>query len=207
MSDQSAALQADVLIEEQATLLLGAAFSLSTARSAALAELLAQFNVTTPAEIVTLLNAERRFSLYQALGSPAFARSSNFDVASGATIAYTNGGTLKTLTTGAVFDTGTTKTITGSLFGAAILSESATPANVLTWATGAGYASEALAIAALVDPGPTTTILGYISVQAHASGFTAGTDALTGGAGGNVATATTYYNAVPPHLLPGAAVS
>mgnify|MGYP001568656345 FL=1 len=36
--------------------------------------------------------------------------------------------------------------------------------------------------------------MGYVTVNAHASGYTAGTDALTGGTGGNVATATNYYN-------------
>ena len=48
----------------------------------------------------------------------------------------------------------------------------------------------------------------FRTVQAHASGFTAGTDALNGGTGGNVAAATTYYNSINPNsLILGSAVS
>jgi len=51
--------------------------------------------------------------------------------------------------------------------------------------------------------------LGYVTVHAHASGFTAGTDALQGGTGGNVATTTTYYDAtaLDPASAVGAAMS
>lgn len=156
----------------------------------------------------TLLNQLQVAKLYGALGNPGLAISTNFDVKNANAISYLNGGTLKTLGANTNFDTGTAKTITGSLFGAAVLTVNSSGTGVVTWATGAGYASEALAIAALVAPAATDTVVGYVTVQAHASGFTAGTDALTTGTGGNVATATTYYNHINPNsTVVGAAVS
>jgi len=59
-----------------------------------------------------------------------------------------------------------------------------------------GYATEALAIAAVpvVTGAPLTFNLGYFSVQTKVgTTFVGGTDALTGGASGNVANATNYY--------------
>lgn len=56
-----------------------------------------------------------------------------------------------------------------------------------------GYASEALAIAALPAVPAGEWNVGYVTVQASASTFIAGTDALQGGASGNPATTTTYY--------------
>lgn len=154
-----------------------------------------------------LLNQVRNLQLYCALGNPAFAISTNFDVKNANAISYTNNGTLKTLSANTNFDTGTSKTITGSLWGAAALTVNASGSAVLTWATGS-YASEALAIAGLAAPSATDTVLGYVTVQAHASGYTAGTDALTTGTGGNVAAATNYYNSINPNtLLLGSAVS
>lgn len=155
-----------------------------------------------------LLNQIRQLQLYGVLGNPGFAISTNFDVKNATAVYYTNGGTLKTLAANTNFDTGTAKTITGSLFGAAVLTVNSSGTGVVTFASGAGYASEALAIAALAAPAATDTVLGYVTIQAHASGFTAGTDALTTGTGGNVATATTYYNSINPNtLMLGAAVS
>lgn len=59
-----------------------------------------------------------------------------------------------------------------------------------------GYASEALAIAALPSITADRVRIGYVTVHASASGWVAGTDALAGGTGGNPATTTNYYNAV-----------
>lgn len=171
-----------------------------------------QTNHATFKTVVTdtkaLLNQLRAVALYACYDNPAFAISTNFDVKNANAVYYTNGGTLKTLAANTNFDTGTAKTITGSLYGAAVLTVNSSGTGVVTWATGAGYASEALAIAGLAAPSATDTVLGYVTVQAHASGFTAGTDALTTGTGGNVATATTYYNNINPNtLMIGAAVS
>ena len=163
---------------------------------------------TVVADNKTLLNQIRQVLLYEPLGNPGFAINSNFDVKNANAISYKNGGTLKTLGANTNFDTGTSKTITGSNWGAAVLTVNSSGTGVVTWASGGGYSSEALAIAALAAPASTDTVLGYVTVQAHASGFTAGTDALTTGTGGNVATTTNYYNSINPNaLMLGAAVS
>jgi hypothetical protein len=159
-------------------------------------------------ELKTLVNQLRNAALYATLGNPGFVIDTNFDVKNGTAFYYTNGGTLKTFAANGNFNTGTAKTVTASLFGAALLSVSAAGAGVVTWASGAGYASEALAIAALPAAAATETPVGYFTIQAHASGFTAGTDALTTGTGGNVCTATTYYNSINPNTTAiGAAVT
>lgn len=164
--------------------------------------------VTGVNAIQALLNQMRQALLYGALANPGFAISSNFDVKNANAISYTNGGTLKTLSANTNFDTGTVKTITGSKWAAAMLTVNNSGTAVLTWTTGGAYNSEALAIAALAAPAATDTVLGYVTVNAHASGYTAGTDALTTGTGGNVATATNYYNAINPNtLMVGAALS
>lgn len=56
-----------------------------------------------------------------------------------------------------------------------------------------GYATEALAIAALPKRITVLANMGYVTILASASGFVVGTDGLTGGSSGNVATTTNYY--------------
>lgn len=57
-----------------------------------------------------------------------------------------------------------------------------------------GYATEALALAAVPAKSASKAVTGYITIYAgHASGWVAGTDALAGGTGGNPATTTNYY--------------
>lgn len=59
-----------------------------------------------------------------------------------------------------------------------------------------GYASEAAAIAALPATPANQAALGYVTVKTHAgTTFVARTDSLAGGAAGNVAANTNYYNA------------
>ena len=57
-----------------------------------------------------------------------------------------------------------------------------------------GYATEALAIAAMPATTASRVAIGFITVLASASGWVAGTDALAGGTGGNPATTTNYYS-------------
>lgn len=57
-----------------------------------------------------------------------------------------------------------------------------------------GYATEALAIAAMPAITANKAQVGYFTVLASASTWVAGTDALAGGTGGNPATTTNYYN-------------
>lgn len=56
-----------------------------------------------------------------------------------------------------------------------------------------GYATEALAIAALPARITAKARMGYCTILASASGFVVGTDSPTGGASGNPATTTNYY--------------
>lgn len=144
----------------------------------------------------TLVNQLRRQQLYNVFGNPGFVIVSNFDVKNGTAFYYTNNGTLKTLAVDQTWDTGTTKTIATTQWSSALLTITAGASRVLTWAA-SEYASEALAIAALpAMPNATDTVVGYITVQAAGSTWTAGTDALATGTGGTPANATNYYNSV-----------
>lgn len=57
-----------------------------------------------------------------------------------------------------------------------------------------GYATEALAIAAMPATGANEVAVGYVTVLASGSGWVAGTDALAGGTGGTPAEETNYYS-------------
>jgi len=57
-----------------------------------------------------------------------------------------------------------------------------------------GYATEALAIAALPAQSADKVQVGYVTILASASTWVTGTDALAGGTGGNPATTTNYYS-------------
>ena len=163
-------------------------------------------NQTHLTNLKALLNQSRQVRLYGVFGNPGFAIDTNFDIKNGTAVYYTNGGTLKTLAANANFDTGTVKTIAGSQWAAAVLSVNASGTGIVTWTATA--ASEAAALALVAAPTATETLMGYAAVQAHASGFTAGTDALTTGTGGNVATTTTdYYTINPNAAMLAAAVS
>jgi hypothetical protein len=76
-------------------------------------------------------------------------------------------------------------------------------AGTTTFASGAanyttGYATEALAIAAVPAKTAAKARVGYVTVLASASTWIAGTDALAGGTGGNPATTTNYYAIASP---------
>lgn len=150
-----------------------------------------------------------RLVLFQAnrtYENPVFAIDTNFDIKNTEPVTYFVSGVAKALADNANFDTGTAATITANLWGILILTHNGTTATV-GWATTAaamGYASEAAAIAALgtfsatgtaiLQPAAGFASLGYVTVQAGASLWTAGTDALTTGTGGTVAATTNYYN-------------
>lgn len=127
--------------------------------------------------------------------SPVLAIDTNFDVKNTETTVFVAAGVVYTLTDNTSCDTGTTKTITGSQWGAFAVEATNSTTLSANWASGS-YASEALALAAAKALTPTASkcTIGFVTVNAHASGFTAGTDALTTGTGGNVATATNYYS-------------
>lgn len=159
---------------------------------------------------VTLVNQLRQYALYRCFGNPGLVIDTNFDVKNGTAIYYTNGGTMKTLSANTNFDTGTAATIATAKWGAALLTVTSSGTATVTWftAAGVGYASEALAIAAITAPDATSTIIGYVTVLAAGATWTAGTDALQGGTGGTPATTTTYYNNDNPNaVIVGAAAT
>lgn len=144
-----------------------------------------------------LLHASKNYVLGET--DPVLAIDTNFDVKNTETIVFVAEGVKYTLGDNTSFDTGTTKTITAAQWGAAMLEAATASTGSMQWAAGS-YASEALALAAAKALTPTASKcpIGFVTVNAHAAGFTAGTDALTTGTGGNVATATNYYSLASP---------
>lgn len=146
-------------------------------------------------------NAQIQYERNSAKANPVFAIDTNFDIKNTEPITYSLAGVLKTLSDDTSFNTGTTATITATLWGIALLLHNGS-AGVVQWATTSAamaYATEAAAIAALgtftnLCVPTTMSALGYVTVQAGASLWTAGTDALATGAGGTPANATNYYN-------------
>jgi len=129
---------------------------------------------------------------YYVATSPALAIDTNFDVKNTETTTFVAAGVYYTLTDNTSCDTGTTKTIAASQWGAFMVEAVNASTLTCTWAA-ADYASEALALAAAKALTPSVgAVIGFVTVNAHASGYTAGTDALTTGTGGNIATATNY---------------
>ncbi len=131
--------------------------------------------------------------------SPALAIDTNFDVKNTEQTTFVAGSVFYTLDDNVSCNTGTTKTLGASKWGAFAVEASSASALSANWAA-SDYASEALALAAAKALTPTASkcVIGFVTVQAHSSGFTAGTDALTTGTGGNVAAATNYYNLAVP---------
>lgn len=127
--------------------------------------------------------------------SPVLAIDTNFDVKNTEQTTFVAGTVFYTLDDNVSCDTGTSKTLTSSQWGAFIVEAGSASSLTCTWAA-SEYASEASALAAAKALTPTASkaTIGFVTVQAHASGFTAGTDALTTGTGGNVANATNYYS-------------
>lgn len=179
------------LVDESILLLGQTGFALNEAEIAMIAELASRSRANT-----TYLN-------YQATSNPGFQIQSNFDVSNSLAFSYTNNGVIKNEAVTQTWDTGTAATIATAKWGVALLSETSAGTKTVTWFTnaGAGYASLALAVAAITDPGATQTLLGYVGVLAAGSTWTAGTDALAGGAGGTPATTTTYVNTSNPNSL------
>ena len=150
-------------------------------------------------DLKTLVNNLRSAMLNGALGNPTFGIDTNFDVKNTVAIYYTNAGTLKTLNANTSFDTGAAQVIAINKWSAALLSLSDAGAAVLTWSATLNADSEAEAIAALPALPANNTPLGYVTVLTGSGvTWTAGTDALEGGAGGTVSADTNYYNSVNP---------
>lgn len=144
----------------------------------------------------TLLNLlQHRSQNFVVQTSPALAIDTNFDVKNTETTLFVAGGVAYTLADNTSCDTGTTKTIATTKWGAFMVEASDATTLTATWAA-SDYASEALALAAAKALTPTASkcCIGFVTVQAAGSTWTAGTDALTTGTGGTPANATNYYS-------------
>ena len=127
---------------------------------------------------------------------PTFVIDSNFDIKNSVAFEIEVAGILKTVAANVNFDTGTATVIATDAFWAiAILSidVDGTTAGV-DWGAEASTEAAAKTNAASVTAAK-AVVVGYAAVRAKASeDFVAGTDALNGGSGGQVAQTTTYYN-------------
>ncbi len=135
------------------------------------------------------------------LGNPALVIDSNTDVKNGAAYDYVLAGIGYTDAINGSCDTGTAATFAANTWGIFKVSVDVSGALTATWAT--GYATEALAIAALPDTPSGELCIGYVTVlTATDQTWTAGSDALQGGSGGNASSDTNYYNVDDPNVAP-----
>ncbi len=139
------------------------------------------------------------------LGNPTLGIDSNKDVKNTTAYDYMLADRIYTDAINGNCDTGTTATFPQGTWGIFKVSVDTSGSLTATWATNssAGYTTEALAIAAMPNTPSGELCIGYVTVQAHASGqFLAGTDALQGGSGGDPSQDTNYYNALDPNVAP-----
>lgn len=161
----------------------------------------AEFNIGgAMRDLLINYNAQIRLDRNRTFQNTVFAIDTNFDIKNTEPVTYYINGVAKALSDDTSFNTGTAATITAVKWGIALLIHDGTTATV-QWSSASvqAYATEALAIADLGKKILTCVPanyagLGYVTVLAGASLWTAGTDALAGGAGGTPATTTTYYN-------------
>ena len=145
--------------------------------------------------IHTHLTGDRLFS-----GNPALAIDTNFDVQSANAVVVSIDGVLASVAA-ATCDTGTSATFPATKWGSFLVSSDSAGSLTATWATNssAGYDDEQSAIDNVPSTPADEAPIGYVTVQADGSNsFTAGTDALQGGTGGNPSADTNYYNLVDP---------
>ena len=155
--------------------------------------------------LTTLLTRIYNFTRNRLMGDPGLAIASDFDVQNTLAYTYMLGGQTYSDAASGTCDTGTAATFAAGTWGVFKVSVDASGGLTATWATNSslGYGTEALAIAALPDTPSDELSIGYVTVQAHASNsFTAGSDALQGGSGGNVSQDTNYYDADDPNVAP-----
>ncbi len=153
-------------------------------------------DTTNGTNVKTLLNLlQHRSQNFIIQTSPVLAIDTNFDVKNTEVCIFVAGGVVFSLADNTNCDTGTVKTITTARWGAFIVEASSATAMAATWAA-SDYATEALALAAAKALTPTANkcAMGFVTVLAAGSTWTAGTDALEGGTGGTPATTTNYYS-------------
>lgn len=129
------------------------------------------------------------------IANPGLVIDTNFDVKNGAAFDFIVGGKLYSAAADVNFDTGTSKDITIDFYAAALLSiDIDGTTTYVQWAAEATTAARAIdALDALIPTGD--CVVGYVLVLTNSgTNWVAGTDALFGGTGGDVADATTYVN-------------
>lgn len=129
------------------------------------------------------------------LGPANFEIDTNFDIQNGDAFNMIVAGVPVTIATDQNFDTGTTATTAADTWIAAILSIDADGTTHVDYTAG-GHVDEAAAIAALSGVTASGEVtLGYVTILTNSgNSWTAGTDALQGGTGGNPSADTNYYN-------------
>lgn len=142
-------------------------------------------------------DALRTAQLTQRITPANFEIDTNFDIQNGDAFEITSDGISVTIATDQNFDTGTTTVITTVAYWAcALLSIDADATTHVDWGAEAVDEAGAKALLSAVTAAG-EVVCGYVAVHAKAGqDFVAGTDALTGGTGGQVAQTTTYYNDV-----------
>ena len=155
-------------------------------------------NKTVVTDIKTLVNSLRNQELNRCVSPANFEIVSNMDIQNGDEFEIIAAGVVVTVATDQLFDTGTgTKIATDAYFAGAILSIDGDGTTThVDWGAEAVDAATALAnLAAVTASG--AVVCGYVIVETASGGsksWIAGTDALTGGSGGDVANSTTYVN-------------
>ncbi len=155
---------------------------------------------STERDLLINYNAQIQYERNSVKDNPTFGIDTNFDIKNTEPCTYSFAGVLQTLADNTSWDTGTTATIAATKWGIALLLHTGS-ATSLVWAASAmSYPTEAVAksvlgtITNLCPSAAAPVAMGYVTVQAGALLWTAGTDALTTGSGGTVATTTNYYN-------------
>ncbi len=156
-------------------------------------------NQIVATEVKGLANAIREWTQAYPLAAADLAIDTNFDVQNNTAIEYQIAGEIYDLSVNTTADTGTDKHADAGKWAVALITVDTGGNLTATWADNgeAGYDSEADAVEMMPSVPADECPIGYVTIQASAGNtWTAGTDALQGGAGGNAAQTTNYYNNV-----------
>ena len=150
------------------------------------------------ASLKTAITALRTAGQTACITPPNFELDTNFDIKNGDAFEIIVAGVAKTVATDKNFDTGTSTPIaTNAYWACALLSINVDGTTTfVNWGAEAVDEAGAKTLLSAVTAGG-GVLCGYVAVRAKAAeDFVAGTDALNGGSGGQVAQTTTYYNDV-----------
>lgn len=152
---------------------------------------------TVVTDIKTLVNSLRNQELNRCVTAANFEIDANYDIKNGDGFEIIADGVLVTISTDQNFDTGTGEKIaTDGYFVGAILSIDANATTHVDFGAEGADAPTALANLAVVTASG-AVVCGYVIIETASGGgktWVAGTDALNGGTGGDVANSTSYVN-------------